>query len=219
MKKRTKVLIGILTVCVLILIVLDLRSTLGWDKKRSEKLPTFTVGPYTLVEGRTDYLNNARGQLEGAVKSNDDQSLVKAVANYFVADYFTLKNKPTFNDVGGMGLVLPVIKIKKQVKENAIDSFYADLSTFINAYKAENLPEITNVKIDNVEKLTSVPDLSKYPDSKNKNMPTKVEQAYDARTSFEYRDNNVLDTSNLINQAVVRLVKVNDVWYVLELRQ
>lgn len=217
MKKRTKVLIGVLTICVLILIVLDLRSTLGWDKKHLEKVPTFTVGPYTLVEGRTDYLNNARGQLEGAVKSNDDQSLIKAVANYFVADYFTLKNKQTFNDVGGLGLVLPVVK--SQFKTNAIDSFYVDLSSLIDAYKAENLPEITNVKIDNVEKLNSVPDLSKYPDSKDKNMPTKVEQAYDARTSFGYRDNNVLDTSNLINQAVVRLVKVNNVWYVLELLQ
>lgn len=217
MKKRTKILIGILGACVLILVALDLRSTLGWDKKGPEQVPTFKIGEYTLLDGRTKYLGSARTELENAVKGNEDQALVKAVTNYFVADYFTLKNKRTFNDVGGLGLVLPVVR--GQFKTNAIDTYYVDLSSFINAYKAENLPEVTNVKIDSQQKLDKVPDLSKYKDYKDKTKATSVQSAYDVSTSFEYQDSNVLDTSNLVSKATIRLVKVNDVWYVLEIRQ
>lgn len=215
MKKRTKILIGILTVCVIALIILDLRSTLGWDQRQALKAPTFKIGEYTLVEGRTKYLESAKTTLAEALKNDDEQAKVKELASYFVADYFTLKNKSTFNDVGGLGLVLPAVR--SQFKTNAIDSYYVDLSSFIKAYKAQNLPEVTGVKVEQVQQLDKNPDLSKYKDAQGK--AVVVEKAYDVSTSFNYKDNNVLDISNLVNKAVVRLVQVNNIWYVLELMQ
>ncbi|MEG0365165.1 MAG: hypothetical protein RR577_06005, partial [Erysipelotrichales bacterium] len=101
---------------------------------------------------------------------------------------------------------------KETFKTNAKDSYYNDLGAFKENYGKENLPLVTNVNVEGIKRAK----VDKTTLKKSKDQ--KIMSVFDATLSWQYEENDKLDTSKITNKIIVRFVKDNNNnWYVYEL--
>lgn len=81
---------------------------------------------------------------EAEKENYDDVKVATLVAKNFVADFFTWSNKSGQADVGGLYYVYS--PQKRIIYQQARDSFYHYLSTYIDEYGAEQLLEVESIE-------------------------------------------------------------------------
>ena len=111
---------------------------------------------YELRNNATEYQRDLFNELLQASErynlvSTDDSllSYASSIVQNFVADFFTLSNKNSRNDVGGSQFISS--DVKDRFLESAINEFYLYLNQHIEAFNSEELPTVSNVNIENVE--------------------------------------------------------------------
>ena len=210
-KKSTKILLGILTVLVLILGGIEAYTFLGSKNNKEEiVVQTKQLGPYIVNANQSDYQKEIEPTLLSAISSNSGKHIVDNVSKYFISEFFTLKGKANFNDVGGMGFVFP--EASARFKVNAVDSYYRDLDAYKQSYGKDNLPVVTEVT-------TLSPRKAKLADIKEEKEATlKVSMVYDIDVEWKYEENEKLKDANLVDKVTLRYVKASDGnWYLYEL--
>lgn len=156
MRKRYKIWLTI------IVILIILTSLLGVMKlfmpKDEEKNPNVTnvidtiqdYG-YSLDDRDSKYMQEEFKNLIDILKSSevDDDAYATSLAKLFIIDFYTLNNKINKYDVGGLEYILSD-KVD-EFKAKAMDTIYFDLID--NTYKdrVQELPEITEVNVENLE--------------------------------------------------------------------
>lgn len=156
MRKRYKIWLTI------IVILIILTSLLGVMKlfmpKDEEKNPNVTnvidsiqdYG-YSLDDRDSKYMQEEFKNLMDILKSSevDDDAYATSLAKLFIIDFYTLNNKINKYDVGSLEYILSD-KVD-EFKAKAMDTIYFDLID--NTYKdrVQELPEITEVNIENLE--------------------------------------------------------------------
>jgi len=213
--KHSKILFAILTLMVIILGITEIRSVFNAASTivaQAPELETKEVGPYTVPVTKSEFLNQLYENIETSMEGNASAQR-QAVASAFVADFFTLRDKENFSDVGGLGFVFE--PVREQFRTNAIDSYYLDLYQFRAAFGQENLPKVISVNVDDSTNL----DLDSVALNDNNDIP--VRNVYDLTLTWQYEENDVVDTTNIINTARIRLVQDNDSrnWYVYAINQ
>jgi len=120
-------------------------------KKEETKEELKANGVYELPLNPTDTQYDLYQALSKAL-SSDDEAVAKAVAQNFAADFFTLKNKKSAEEVGGL-TYLPEAK-REEFKIFAMNYVYANYQTIISDHGKENLPEVKKVSVDSIEPTT-----------------------------------------------------------------
>lgn len=212
--KYTKILFGVLSALVLVLTVMEVKSLMDATNKvaNTEKESTsLKIGNYEVSKTQSEYEKTLTPELEKTLTSGKDVDIVKGLTQYFISDYFSLRDKPNYNSIGGIGLVYS--KNKKAFTTNAINSYYMDLAQYKDAYGEKNLPLVTSVSVKKPKKV----DASKVKISDKKSI--KVSGVYDVKATWKYEKNEKLDTSKIVNSATVRLVKDSESknWYVYDI--
>jgi len=208
-RKSNKILLGILTSLIIVLGALEVKSYLDTrNRQQPEKVTTKQIGPYTVNATQTEYQKDVEVSLLAALEANNGDDIMSEVSKYFISDYFTLKDKTNFNNVGGLGFIFP--DTKARFKVNAIDSYYRDLSTYIKAYGNNNLPLVTKITVGKPASInTDLIDAGK---------DVEVKKAYDVSVVWEYQENDVLDNLDVVTQATLRFAAgSDDVWYIYEI--
>lgn len=85
-------------------------------------------------------------ELTEALKNGDMEKVSENVALCFVYDFFTMKNKESSQDVGGLAY-LPQNRVE-EFTQFAQQHFYKNYDSILAEYGADSLPEVVNVKID-----------------------------------------------------------------------
>ncbi|WP_423363134.1 hypothetical protein [Mycoplasma sp. P36-A1] len=212
--KNTKILFGVLTILILALTFTEVKSVYDATKvtKSTEAEKTsLEIGPYSVSITQSEYEKLIQSELTTALESKKNKDIVNSVTKYFISDYFSLRDKPNFNSVGGTGFVFS--KVKKQFTKNAISGYYMDLEQYKNTYGAENLPLVNKVTIVKTTKVNK----TKVATSETKT--TKVGGVYDVQVKWTYEANEKLSTKSIIKKAKVRLVSNPEtkVWYVYDI--
>lgn len=91
-------------------------------------------------------------KLTKALGGSDDEKIASLVAANFVADFFTLKNKETAHDVGGL-VYLPEA-IREAFVEYAEYSVYSNYEAIKLDFGSSSLPEVKEVKIGDITATT-----------------------------------------------------------------
>lgn len=158
---RKKYKFGLTIIIVLIMLV----SAIGILKifvKKDEQKPSSTAKiisnisdyGYTLDDRDTKYMKSTFKELEGILNTEevDEKEYAQTLAKLFIIDFYTLNNKINKYDVGSLEYILS--NKVEQFKTKAMDTIYFDLID--NTYKdrVQDLPEITNVEIENIEETT-----------------------------------------------------------------
>ena len=80
----------------------------------------------------------------------NEEQYAKLVAQLFVADFYTINNKISNDDIGGIQFVHPDIRANFILK--AKDTIYKYVKNNIYGNRHQELPIVTNVKIENITK-------------------------------------------------------------------
>lgn len=117
----------------------------------SETVKTAMVANDTYVEpvNPTEAQIKAYNQLSAAIEHNDLEEEAKQVAVSFVYDFFTLSNKKSQSDMGGLEFI-PTAYIGT-FQEYATSYYYGNYPTIVNEYGKDSLPEVTDVNVTSIE--------------------------------------------------------------------
>ena len=140
----------------------------------------------------------AFNDLTQAVEQNKDrkpsQEEAKQVAINFVYDFFTMKNKESRNDIGGLQFI-PSDSIRKYM-EFSQSYYYGNYATIVNEYGKKALPEVTNVEV-----VEETPASFTYNDT--------ICDGYKFRINATYADTKIGD-ENLKKEMVVSVMQIHD---------
>ena len=208
MKKKNKNKLKVILIILLILFVLAIMGVFCYFKffkendnnnevKVVKKIDNYD---YNLKENETELYNVTFDELEELLKSEsiNYESYAKIVAKLFIIDFYTLTNKLSKNDIGGIEF------IKDSMKDNFIEearsTFYKYLEVKSDK-RIQKLPEVSNIKETTVESTQF-----KYLDK------TIDENAYKVTISWEYKEDLGYET-----EAKMIIVKENDKLYIVEM--
>lgn len=196
--KNKKLIIIIISIIVLILGGLIIFKL--FNKKEEVKvLKSIDLYGYHLNDNHTKSYKKEFEELEKILSNDniDDELYAKQVAKLFIIDFYTLENKKSKNDIGGLEF------IKEDMKDNFIEqarsTFYKYLEVKEN--RKQKLPKVTSVTIEKIENTTF-----KYTDNKvDKN-------AYKVILSWEYEKDLGYE-----NESTMIIVKEDKKMYVVEM--
>lgn len=114
------------------------------------------LGVYTLRRQATSYqielfelLVSAHEQFYATNSDEDLKVYASVIVRNFIADFFTLSNKESRSDVGGLQFFSE--DITGRFRNFAIDKFYLYLNQYIEMFGSEALPTVSSTTILNVE--------------------------------------------------------------------
>lgn len=130
----------------------------GDSKKEAAKEDDTTKEPKTAMVANDTYVEpvnpteaqiKAYNQLSAALENQDLEEEAKQVAVSFVYDFFTLSNKKSQDDMGGLAFI-PTAYIGT-FQEYATSYYYGNYPTIINEYGKDSLPQVTDVRVTSIE--------------------------------------------------------------------
>lgn len=158
-KKLTLIISVTLVLLVAILMVIyllnkDDNKNTKEEIKQIEKIDEMDNYDYYLEENATEYYKELYNKLKDILNEEElnNQEYAKIVAQLFITDLFTLDNKITSNDIGGLQFIYTdftddFINIVKTTLYSSVESnIYGD--------RKQELPIVTNTEITNIKNST-----------------------------------------------------------------
>ena len=145
MKKSKKILI-ILIILILIAIIGVLVYYFNF-KDTKEEVKTLKSIPqygYELKENETDLYKKTFEELEKTLSNSpvDEQQYAKVIAKLFIIDFYTLNNKLSKNDIGGLEF------IKESMRDNFIEEARSTFYKYVEINpdsRNQSLPEVSEI--------------------------------------------------------------------------
>ena len=156
MKKGRIVLIVVfatLVICGIILLVSG--KPTGSSKKTRQANVTTKISSYgyELLDTDTAYYKELFNKLKNVLESEtpDEELYATLVSQLFVTDFYTLSNKFSSSDVGGVEFVSSEYKDNFALK--ARDTIYKVVESNLYDDRDQKLPTVTKVSIDDISKV------------------------------------------------------------------
>ena len=106
----------------------------------------------------------------------DEEKYVSKISEMFVYDFYSLKDKTSKTDIGGVEFVYS--GILENFLENAQDTYYKYIENNIYNDRKQNLPVVTDIKVESVEQKEFT-----YGDRNDSS-------AYHVKVTWDYTDND-----------------------------
>ncbi len=157
MKKKYKLLLSILAIAIILLIGLSIHKLI-LNKPKEEKTITNVANVTNKIEGYNYTLDDRDNELFEStfkeLKENlesdeiNEEEYAKSLAKLFIIDIYTIENKVSKYDIGGL----------EYLNENAKDSFRAKLLDTLyktvedDSYKTrtQELPNVKSIEVNNI---------------------------------------------------------------------
>lgn len=104
---------------------------------------------YYLTDNATSYYEELYGELKKILNENtvDDKAFAETIAKLFITDVFTLDNKVSSSDIGGLQFIHS--KFKDDFISITKTTLYSSVQNNIYGDRKQKLPIVTNVEIKN----------------------------------------------------------------------
>ena len=163
-----------------------------------KKLMSLELYGYTLSKRDTELYKTNFKELEGILneKPINYQEYAKTVSKLFIIDLFTLSNKTTSTDIGGLEFIHK--DLEENFKENMGNSLYKNIISNLDGKRVQSLPTVSSIEATEVFE-------TKY-------TYQKVEyEAYMVTLKWEYENND-----NYQKSIKLYLIKNNDILYIVK---
>ncbi|MEG2621230.1 MAG: hypothetical protein RSA10_04025 [Bacilli bacterium] len=197
-KKSRKISAFLILILCFVLIGYVVYLSISKDKNQVKIIKTIPDYNYNLKDNETDIYNKEFDYLAKTLSEEevDYKKYAMSISKLFIIDFYTLNNKLSKNDIGGVAYVHP--DIKENFIENARSNFYKYLKVK-NDETSNKLPEVN--KIENI-KVTE--GKFKYND--------KIDDAYNVIINWSYT--NDLDYED---SATITIVRQDKKLYIVEM--
>lgn len=155
LKKNVKRLIIILLIIILLCLALVFVPKLFSKKptiKEAKILKTIDDYGYVLKDNKSKEYQRLFKDLSDILTTEDiDEELyAKKLAEMFIVDFYSLSDKSSKTDVGGVDIVYP--DSLSNFLENAENTFYKYVESDIYDNRTQQLPKVDTVTIESIEK-------------------------------------------------------------------
>ena len=187
------------TLIIIILVILLIFGIIGFiylnkDKEKSVVKVERTIPgyEYTLEENETEIYKDTFKKLESILDKEeiDKEEYAKCISELFIIDFYTLDNKLSKNDIGGVQFIYP--SIKDNFVEKARSTFYKYLE--VKEGRTQTLPIVSEITSVLAEKT-----LFKVKDTKENKEAYKVSISWEYEEDLDYEkeaDLYVVEESN-----------------------
>lgn len=193
MKKNTKILIALIIILILMVIGGVLYFCV-FKKQPSEEIPqkevivTNTIDEYgyTLEDRDTELFKEKFEELKNLLQNSDfnEETYRTLVSELFIIDFFTIKNKISRYDIGGLEYVYP--EALESFKSVAESSIYKTVENNLDDTRSQDLPVVTAIEVTEMNETTFT-------------MPDETEvNGYRVALSWEYEEDLGYDTSGVL---------------------
>lgn len=200
-KKSGKIIISLFVFIIIIISVYFIYNRVLNDENNDEVkiIKIIDKYDYNLYENETLLYQEKFNELEKILskKEIDYDSYAKKIAELFVIDFYTLNNKISKNDIGGVEFVIP--SLKDNFIEQARSTFYRYIE--VDSSRTQKLPEVSEITSVNVEKTSF-----KYKDKRVDEDAYKVSIKWDYQEDLDYE-----------KEAKMILVKEDNKLYIVEM--
>lgn len=192
-----------ISLILVVIIVIGVKFTLEFlvkDDKNvvtKKELDSLELYGYTLDDYDSDlykeYFNDLKNTLNSKEVNYEDYA--KEIVKLFVSDFYTLDNKLTSSDIGGVEFIPS--DMVENFKMHAGDTMYNHVKTNIYGDRVQKLPIVKSVEVTNIENITYT-----YKD--------KEYSAYKVSTRWEYQED-----LGYKNNEIFTLIKDNNKLYIV----
>ena len=118
------------------------------EEVTTKKLISLDLYGYTLSERDTELYKTNFKVLEGILNENpvNYSDYAKSVSKLFIIDLFTLNNKLTSTDIGGLEFIHK--DLKENFNENMGATLYKNVVSNINGKRNQKLPEVASIEAE-----------------------------------------------------------------------
>lgn len=115
-----------------------------------EKIEQMNNYEYYLDENATEYYKQLYNELKDVLNGENliDEEYAKVISKLFVTDLFTLENKITSSDIGGLQFIFA--GFKEDFVNIAKTTLYSSVKSNIYGDRKQELPIVTNVEINSM---------------------------------------------------------------------
>lgn len=192
-----------ISLILVVIIVIGLKFTFEFlvkDDKNvvtKKELDSLELYGYTLDDYDSDlykeYFNDLKSTLNNKEVNYEDYA--KEIVKLFVSDFYTLDNKLTSSDIGGVEFIPS--DMVENFKMHAGDTMYNHVKTNIYGDRVQKLPIVKSVEVTNIENITYT-----YKD--------KEYSAYKVSARWEYQED-----LGYKNNEIFTLIKDNNKLYIV----
>lgn len=192
-----------ISLILVVIIIIGLKFTLEFlvkDDKNvvtKKELDSLELYGYTLDDYDSDlykeYFNDLKNTLNSKEVNYEDYA--KEIVKLFVSDFYTLDNKLTSSDIGGVEFIPS--DMVENFKMHAGDTMYNHVKTNIYGDRVQKLPIVKSVEVTNIENITYT-----YKD--------KEYSAYKVSARWEYQED-----LGYKNNEIFTLIKDNNKLYIV----
>ncbi len=190
MKKRYKIPLIILGTIIIVCLLGLILFQFVFKNPKEEKPPITNVAnvtnkiegyDYTLDDRDTEIFSLKFKELKEILDNNDnEEEYAKLLAQLFVIDLFTIDNKTSKYDIGGLEYLHT--NAKESFRSKILDTIYKTVEDNSYNTRKQNLPVVKNAEVLDIKKTTYT-----YNNQK--------EDAYEIEINWEYIENLGYDTS------------------------
>lgn len=160
-KKKRKLNVKRIAILIIVLIAIAVALALIFGKPKQKKpkeekkvVDKLEKYGYVLEEDQTKYYNELFQSLKEELNKEEvnEETYATLVAQLFTSDFFTLSNKTTKADIGGVQYVLE--SYQDDFVKYARDSIYHHVESDIYGDRKQELPTVTSVSVDSITQVS-----------------------------------------------------------------
>ena len=120
------------------------------DNAPDKKLVSLDLYGYTLSKNDTALYKDNFKALEKTLNEEhiNYEEYAKLLSKLFIIDVFTLNNKLSSTDIGGLEFLYK--PLRENFKENMGNTLYKNIQVNLDGKRTQNLPEVTNIEVTEV---------------------------------------------------------------------
>ena len=189
-----KLLLLLLLVAVIVIVIIVLPNF-----KKSENVTEETIVDeiknfnYTVNENDTKLFKTTFDELKKilAEKNVDGEKYAETISKLFIIDFFSLDNKTSKNDIGGVQFVYS--SYKASFVDYARDGIYKQVINNIDTNESQNLPLVDSVEVVSINKVSpsSIFNLEELANDTE-------EDAYEVTINWTYENSDDFQTSSVL---------------------
>lgn len=123
------------------------------EEKKEEKKVTINANEvYETPQNPTSEQAKVYNQLSKALEGDEEEKIAQLVGTSFAYDFFTLSNKKSESEVGGLTFIPEASR--EDFKQYAISYYYGNYATIVNQYSKDSLPHL---KMHDIKKSVATP--------------------------------------------------------------
>lgn len=196
MKKNKKVIVLFILGFIILLSIVGVKIYYDFFNKEvpNEKISSIGLYGYTLTKNDSELYKSNFKALEDVLndKSINYQEYAKLISKLFVIDVFSLDNKLSSTDIGGLEFIHN--DLKENFKENMGSTLYNFIESNLDGSREQELPKVKSVVIDNVFETKYI-----YNDKEYKSYLVSLSWDYEKDLDYQNKikltiinDNNIL---------------------------